>query len=397
MRQATQALAGANGQVLEACRETFADRDRLKIEVDRRIVKDELLRAIPPGGSNYGPKKTWTDTALLRNEFAKQARFTPVRSVLMRAAHSVQTLKPCFMMSPLSLAKFLTPERLVNIGDEVTPGMTLARLDSTDYRLSLESAEAEVKAAQSSLKQAEADERRNAALNEKGVVSDASYDKKKAAADEARGRAERALRSLALASNQLAYTDLVATETGVVTALPVEVGQVVSAGQLIARVARLDELEAVVSIPESRIDGDRTAAATVTLWADGGRVYDAKLREVSPQADPATRTYRARYSLIRPDAAITLGKTATVHLASPGAGERAKLPLAAVFKDQGRPSVWLIDEARGRLIKTSVEVSAWTETSAIIFGGLTTGEKVVAAGVHKLDAGTPVRIVEVVQ
>jgi multidrug efflux system membrane fusion protein len=288
-------------------------------------------------------------------------------------------------------------ERLVNIGDEVTPGMTLARLDSTDYRLSLESAEAEVKAAQSSLKQAEADERRNAALNEKGVVSDASYDKKKAAADEARGRAERALRSLALVSNQLAYTDLVATETGVVTALPVEVGQVVSAGQLIARVARLDELEAVVSIPESRIDGDRTAAATVTLWADGGRVYDAKLREVSPQADPATRTYRARYSLIRPDAAITLGKTATVHLASPGAGERAKLPLAAVFKDQGRPSVWLIDEARGRLIKTGVEVSAWTETSAIISGGLTTGEKVVTAGVHKLDAGTPVRIVEVVQ
>ncbi len=288
-------------------------------------------------------------------------------------------------------------ERRVNIGDEVTPGMTLARLDSTDYRLSLESAEAEVKAAQGSLKQAGAAERRNAALNEKGWVSDASYDQKKAAADEARGRAERAVRSLALASNQLAYADLVATETGVVTALPVEVGQVVSAGQLIARVARLDELEAVVSIPESRIDGDRTAAATVTLWADRGRVYDAKLREVSPQADPATRTYRARYSLIRPDAAIMLGKTATVHLASPGAGERAKLPLAAVFKDQGRPSVWLIDEARGRLIKTGVEVSAWTETSAIISGGLTTGEKVVTAGVHKLDAGTPVRIVEVVQ
>ena len=288
-------------------------------------------------------------------------------------------------------------ERLVNIGDRVTPGMTLARLDATDYRLSLESAEAEVKAAQSSLRQAEADERRYAALNEKTWVSDASYDQKKAAADEARGRAERAIRSLALARNQLAYTDLVATETGVVTALPVEVGQVVSAGQLIARVARLDELEAVVSIPESRIDGDRTAAVTVTLWADDSRVYDAKLREVSPQADPATRTYQARYSLMKPDAAIALGKTATIHIVSPGTGERAKLPLAAVFKDQGQPSVWLIDEAHGRLIKTGVEVSAWTETSAIVSGGLTTGEKVVAAGVHKLDAGMPVRIVEVVQ
>jgi membrane fusion protein, multidrug efflux system len=288
-------------------------------------------------------------------------------------------------------------ERFANIGDLVTPGMTLARLDAHDYRLSLESAEAELTAAQSSLKQADAAEKRYAALNEKKWVSDASYEQKKATADEARGRVERATRALALAKNQLAYTDLVATEAGVITALPVEVGQVVSPGQLIARLARLDEFEAVVSIPESRIDGDRNASATVTLWADASRTYEAKLREISPQADPATRTYQARYSLIKPDAAIALGKTATVHLASQGAGERAKLPLAAVFKDQGEPSVWLIDEANGRLIKRSVEITAWTETSAIISGGLAPGQKIVAAGVHKLDAGIPVRIVEVVQ
>jgi multidrug efflux system membrane fusion protein len=98
-----------------------------------------------------------------------------------------------------------------------------------------------------------------------------------------------------------------------------------------------------------------------------------------------------------PDAAIALGKTATVRLASSSAGERAKLPLAAVFRDQGQPSVWLIDEPHGRLIKKSVEVSAWTETSAIISGGLAAGQKIVAAGVHKLDAGIPVRIVEVAQ
>ncbi|WP_439544082.1 efflux RND transporter periplasmic adaptor subunit [Hyphomicrobium sp.] len=285
--------------------------------------------------------------------------------------------------------------RFVNIGDAVTPGMTLARLDATDYRLSLESAEAELKAAQSNLKQADSDEARYAALNKKTWVSDASYDQKKAAADEARGRAERAERSLALANNQLAYTDLVATEGGIITALPVEVGQVVSAGQMIARVARLDELEAVVAIPESRIDGDPNATATVTLWADADRVYDAKLREISPQADPATRTYQARYSLVKPNATIALGKTATVHLSNRSNSLRAALPLAAVFKDQGQASVWLIDEAHGRLIKTGVEVSAWTETSAIIASGLSAGQKVVAAGVHKLDAGIPVRIVEV--
>ena len=327
----------------------------------------------------------------------------PVRAAVVKLSADVDTrsytgtIKPRYESDLGFRVSGKIVERLVNIGDRVAPGMTLARLDASDYRLSLESAEAELEAAQSSLKQTAADEKRYATLNEQKWVSDANYEQKKATADEARGRVERATRALALAKNQLAYTDLVATEAGVITALPVEVGQVISAGQLIARVARLDELEAVVSIPESRIDADRNAAATVTLWADADRVYAAKLREISPQADPATRTYQARYSLMKPDAAIALGKTATVHLASRGAGERAKLPLAAVFRDQGQPSVWLIDEAHGRLIKKSVEVSAWTETSAIISGGLAAGQKIVAAGVHKLDAGIPVRIVEVAQ
>ncbi|MDP1639590.1 MAG: efflux RND transporter periplasmic adaptor subunit [Hyphomicrobium sp.] len=327
----------------------------------------------------------------------------PVRAVAVKLSTDVDTrsytgtIKPRYESDLGFRVSGKIVERLVNIGDTVAPGMTLARLDASDYRLQLESAEAELKAAQSSLKQTAADENRYAALNEKKWVSDANYEQKKATADEARGRVERATRALALAKNQLAYTDLVATKAGVITALPVEVGQVVSAGQLIARVARLDELEAVVSIPESRIDADHDAAATVTLWADADRTYAAKLREISPQADPATRTYQARYSLMKPDATIALGKTATVHLASQAAGERAKLPLAAVFRDQGQPSVWLIDEAHGRLIKKSVEVSAWTETSAIISGGLAAGQKIVAAGVHKLDAGIPVRIVEMAQ
>jgi membrane fusion protein, multidrug efflux system len=288
-------------------------------------------------------------------------------------------------------------ERNINVGDKVTPGMTLAKLDDTDYGLSLESADAELRAAESSQAQAAADEQRYARLTEGGWVSAAGYDQKKAAADEARGRVERAQRSLALAKNQLDYTNLRATEAGIVTALPVEVGQVVGAGQLIARVARLDELEAVVSIPESRIDGGRSSIPSVTLWAAPDHVYEAKLREVSPQADPATRTYQARYSILKPDDGIALGKTATVHLAQTGSGAQAKLPLAAVFKDEGQPSVWLIDETHGRLIKKDVEVGAWTETSAIVTGGVEAGQKIVAAGVHKLDAGIPVRIVEVVQ
>ncbi len=327
----------------------------------------------------------------------------PVRAAVVQLATDADmrsytgTIKPRFESDLAFRVGGKITERLVNIGDAVTPGMALARLDATDYGLSLELAEAELGAAESSLRQADADERRYADLNQKRWVSDAGYDQKKAAADEARGRMERAKRALALARNQLAYTELQATEAGVVTALPVEVGQVVAAGQLIARVARLAELEAVVSIPEGRINRDRGGAASVRLWADQEKDYAAKLRELSPQADPATRTYQARYSILNPDSDIALGKTATVLLKSSGSGEKASLPLAAVFKDQGQPSVWVINENSGRLVKTEVQVEAWTETSAVVSNGLEAGQKIVAAGIHKLDASQRVRVVEVVQ
>jgi len=87
----------------------FAERDRIKINGDRSVVTARLLRKVPARGSDTGPRGGWTGMALLRNEFPKQRRFTPIRGLLSRAGDSILTLKPCFMMSPLSLAKFAKP------------------------------------------------------------------------------------------------------------------------------------------------------------------------------------------------------------------------------------------------------------------------------------------------
>jgi superfamily I DNA and/or RNA helicase len=102
-------LWGQTGTKLEARRRSFAQRDREKISSHRQLIREGLLGAVPLPGSNYGPRKTWTESALLTNEFGKQKRFAPVRDLLARAAGSILILKPCFMMSPLSLAKFLRP------------------------------------------------------------------------------------------------------------------------------------------------------------------------------------------------------------------------------------------------------------------------------------------------
>ena len=285
-------------------------------------------------------------------------------------------------------------ERLVNVGDHVAKDQVLARLDPNDYRLAVESTLADLAAAKSSLAQAAAEEQRFGKLVAQGWVSPASYDLKKAAADEAQGRVERTQRALETARNQVAYTELRANEAGIITALPVEVGQVVAVGQLVARLAQLAEREVVVAIPESRLDDARSSDATVDLWADGSRRYKALLREFSPQADPATRTYQARFNIEAADDAVVLGMTATVRLALKESRPAVQLPLGAIYNDGLGPSVWVVTPDGTHLRRAFVNVIEYRQSNVVITGGLNAGDRVVALGAQLLDENKPVVVVE---
>jgi RND family efflux transporter MFP subunit len=225
-------------------------------------------------------------------------------------------------------------------------------------------------------------------------VSPAAYEQKKAAADEARGRVERAERALDVARNQVAYTELRANEAGVITALPVEVGQVVAVGQLVVRLAQLVEREVVVAIPESRLDDARASEATIDLWADGSRHYRARLREFSPQADPVTRTYQARFTIEAADDAVALGMTATVRLVRKEGRLVVRLPLGAIYSDGGGASVWVVTSDNAHLRRTPVEVIEFHQNEVLIARGLGASERVVALGAQLLDEDRLVRVVE---
>ena len=147
------------------------------------------------------------------------------------------------------------------------------------------------------LAQAGANEQRAKDLRAKGWTTDAQMDSARAAADEARARLNRAERSVELTKNSLSYATLVADTRGVVTATLVEPGQVVAAGQSAIRVARFGEKEAVVAIPETLVGRAKDGIASVTLWSEPNKKYAAKLREIAPSADPATRTYLAKFSM----------------------------------------------------------------------------------------------------
>jgi RND family efflux transporter MFP subunit len=282
--------------------------------------------------------------------------------------------------------------RLVNVGDRVRAGDVVARLDPRDLQLQVESADAELTAATSSLAQAAADESRYQNLRTRGYAAVADYERKKAAKDEAEGRVERAHRALDLAHNQLAYTDLKADADGVITATLAEAGQVVALGQAVARLAHHGEMEAVVALPETRLAEARQSDASVRLWSDPNRRFSARLRELSPQADAATRTYAARFTIENPDDAVALGMTATVVLSRPTDTMVAKVPLAAILNRGTGPTVYRVDDT-GVLERRPVTMSSFNEVAALVTSGLEDGDQIVTLGVQMLQAGQKVRAV----
>ena len=284
--------------------------------------------------------------------------------------------------------------RIVNVGDRVAIGDVVARLDPEDLRLQVQSAEAELAAATSSLTQAAADLERYSKLKTNGWASVADFDRKKAASDEAQGRLDRARRALDLARNQLTYAELKADADGVITATLAEPGQVVAIGQAVARLAHRGEKEAVVALPETWLAEARKSKAIVRLWADRERSFEARLRELSPQADAATRTYAARFTIENADEAVAFGMTATVTLTQAVDAQITKLPLSAILNRGAGPAVYVVDTA-GTLILRPVTVASFAEDAVLVTRGVADGEKVVTLGVQKLEPGLKVRSVEV--
>src|SRR3977135_4428927 len=334
------------------------------------------------------------------NELAAE-KVAPSRPVLVATVHYeaesparsfVGTIRPRIEADMGFRVPGKVAKRLVEVGQSVDIGQPLATLDEVDLKLQAEQADAELHAATGVLAQAGAAEQRTKDLRAKGWAPDAQLDQAKATADEARARLNRAQRSVELTNNSISYATLVADSRGVVTATLIEPGQVVASGQTAIRVARFAEKETVVAIPETLVGRAKDGVATVTLWSEPNKKYAAKLREIAPAADPATRTYLAKFSLPGAGESVSLGMTATLTLCDPATTRVARLPLSALYSQGGDPSLYTVD-ASGEVTLKPIAVKSYGTNDVVITSGVDEGAKVVALGVQKLDPAQKVRVV----
>ena len=283
-------------------------------------------------------------------------------------------------------------ERLVDVGATVHQGQVIARLDPADYRLAVDNARAALASAEADWQRAKADHERYQALRNTAAYMAQTMETRQSAAMTAQARVDQARSQLATAENNLAYTVLHADATGVVTAVVAEVGQVMAQGQGVVKVARTDELEILVGVPENRLAAMRQVPeATFELWSDKGTKYAARLRELSPSADPVTRTYPARFTVVERPAFIGLGMTATLTFERADLAPVANVPLSAIFQHGTQPAVWVVDRATGEVSLRDVTIARWRDDTAAILSGVKHGELVATAGVHKLEPGQKVK------
>lgn len=285
-------------------------------------------------------------------------------------------------------------ELTVDIGDRVRQGQLIARLDSQNEQSGLQTAQAQVVAAQVQLVDARNNFNRMRDLVVDDAVARAAYDHAEAVLKTAEAQLKGAQSQLALAQNRLDFTALKADADGVVTARGAEVGEVVSAGRMIVQVAQAGARDAVFDVPAQLKDGaSRNAPIEVWLTSDPNVKAKGRVRDVAPRADPVTGTFQVRIQLLNPPAAMRLGTTVTGRMRT-GTVAGIEIPSSAMLRDGGRPAVWVVDPAAKTVSIRHVETSANTSAGIRVSAGLNAGDIVVTAGVQALRPGQKVRVLE---
>ncbi|MDX8500605.1 efflux RND transporter periplasmic adaptor subunit [Mesorhizobium sp. VK4C] len=271
-------------------------------------------------------------------------------------------------------------ERLVDIGQHVNEGDVLARVDPSDYELSVKSAEASLDAAERQVETVDLARKRAEQLYAKNFAPKSQLDQATLSYDQAVATRDAARSTLAQAENQVHYTDLKASKAGIVTAISADIGQVVGAGTPVMTVAVDGEKEVLIAVPEMDIAGFRPGKEVkASFWSDDALTLDGKVREVAGSADPQSRTFAVRVSLPN-DPRVLLGMTANVGATVGSKAQLVSIPLTAMTEKDGKHIVWTVDRASDTVHPRPIKIANFTADGVAVAEGLKQGDVVVAAG-----------------
>ncbi len=281
--------------------------------------------------------------------------------------------------------------RNVEAGSEVKKGDLLMKVDPQDVEQSVKSAQSQMAAAQSQFDFATDTLKRYQKLYEGEAIGKAQLDSVQTSYDLAKSALNQASAQYEGAMNQLGYTGLYADSSGVITAIYAEEGQVVAPGQPILTIVQNDEREIEISIPENRVKQLREAEKIqATFWALPDITLGGTVREIVPMADPVTRTYKAHISLDSVPKELELGMTTTISVSSPAEQiGYVEIPTSAIYQTGSVPQVWMVKN--NVLHLKDVEVGDFDGDNIQVTKGLTSGDVIVTAGVHKLSKGLKVK------
>jgi RND family efflux transporter MFP subunit len=282
--------------------------------------------------------------------------------------------------------------RPAEVGAFVTVGTVLAQLDPTDEKVAVESAQSAVSAAQAELARATSEEASYRHLLERGLTTRTAYIEQQTTAKTAQSRLQQATSDLDLRRRQLNYTTLRADRDGVITRVSADVGAVLAQGQAVATLAQPAELDVVFDVADSQVDTVRNAkTVAAALLSARDKPLVASVREVSPSADPITRTYRVKCTLPGQPHGWRLGLNAIVTLEARRPAPGIRIPSTALYEKDRKSAVWIVKDDQTIELRPIVVIRYDTD-SVEVSNGLRSGERIVTAGVHKLLAGQNVRL-----
>jgi multidrug efflux system membrane fusion protein len=284
-------------------------------------------------------------------------------------------------------------ERQAEAGQRVQAGQVLAQIDPQDYQLAAQAAQAQLAAAQTQRDLSMAELRRFEGLRAQNFISSVELERREAAFKAADATLAQARAQAQAQGNQAAYARLQATTSGVVTGVEAEVGQVVSAGQAVVRLAHDGPRDAVFAVPEQAVMAFKPGQAMQAVLSSTGQVVKGHVREVGASADPVTRTFTIKLALDASEK-LPLGTTVNVQAGAIKGAQAPviKLPTSALRQEGAGTAVWVLDEAAMTVRLQPVQVGTVDGNQVVIVSGLQPGQKVVAAGVHVLTAGQKVTV-----